>query len=136
MDHTYGLMRNTTLSQMKVAAPVQWRFLPFAREYIDHISEVADEHAFIDPENKKKVMWRSVLNGHGSFFVCECDFARVYYVSEQPMDKATKEVPWDLWGKAFQIFSKKAGRPRWEVVIFAADRPREFPQKGQLIMRP
>jgi hypothetical protein len=132
MDHTYGLMRNTTLSQMKSGAPAPtWKFLPFSRKYIDHISEVADEPAFIDPENKKKDMWKATLNGRGSFFVCECEYARIYYVSEQSMDEAVKEVPLNLWGRIFQAFTK--GNQFWQVVIFAANRPRVFPEKGQLI---
>jgi hypothetical protein len=134
-SHAYMTMRNTTLSHirgiLRSPAPV-WEYLPIERVHIDRISEVADEHAFIDPENKKREMWRAVLNGRGSFFVADCGIARVYWVSEQPMEKAVEEVDWDLWGRVFQAFGK-ARAARWEAVVFAMDRPRLFPEEGQLI---
>ena len=121
----YMTMRSTTLSHILPVLktpPLTWQILPFKREYIDKITEVAEEHAFIDPENKKRDMWRRVLNGGGSFFVAETDNARIYYISESYMDEAKAEVPWDLWARIFQLFGNK--KQRWEATIFAADRPR------------
>ena len=134
-SHAYMTMRNTTLSHIRgffrSPAP-QWETLPIEREHIDRISDVADEHAFIDPENKKREMWRKVLNGSGSFFVVDCGIARVYWVSEQSMEKAVEEVDWELWWRVFQAFGKPRAA-RWEAVVFATDRPRLFPEEGQLI---
>ena len=51
----YTTMRSTTLSHILPVLKTQpptWQILPFKREYIDRITEVAEEHAFIDPENK------------------------------------------------------------------------------------
>jgi hypothetical protein len=129
-------MRNATLSHIKglLRSPAQaWEYMPIGREEIDRIQEAADEHAFIDPENKKREMWRGVLNGRGSFFVKDCVTARVYWISEEPMEKAVDEVDWELWGRAFQAFGKVRGGRRWEAVVFAMDRPRVFPEEGQLI---
>lgn len=134
-SHAYMTMRNTTLSHIKAVlrspAP-QWEVLPIEPAYIERISEAADEHAFIDPENKKGAMWRAVLNGRGSFFVADCGIARVYWISELPIEEAQEEVDWDLWGRIFQAFGK-ARSARWEAVVFAMDRPRVFPEEGQLI---
>jgi hypothetical protein len=138
--HAYATMRNTTLTHINnyLRGPKpRWEIVPFERNFIDKIGEVADEHAFIDPENKKKAMWRGVLNGKGSFFVSDCyldnhAIARVYYISEQKMEDAIKEVDWDLWGHIFQVFGKSRGAP-WEATVFAIDRPRIFPEKEQLI---
>jgi hypothetical protein len=138
--HAYGILRNTTLfhigNYLRGPTPI-WNIQPFQRSFIDKIEEVADEHAFIDPENKKKEMWRRVLNGKGSFFVTDCYLddrviARVYYISEQKMESAIKEVDWELWGRIFQVFGKPRSS-RWEATIFAMDRPRLFPEEGQLI---
>jgi hypothetical protein len=134
-SHAYGTMRNSTMTHIRAVfrspAP-RWEILPIEREHIDRISEVADEHAFIDPENKKRAMWRGALNGAGSFFVADCGIARVYWVSELALDMAMKEVNWDLWGRIFQAFGQPRAS-RWEAVVFAMDRPRVFPEEGQLI---
>jgi hypothetical protein len=134
-SHAYMTMRNTTLSHIKAvlkSPALIWKYLQIEREYIDRISEVADEHAFIDPENKKRKMWQEVLNGRGSFFVADCGLARIYWISEQTLDKALNEVNWELWGRIIQSFGKSRGS-RWEAVVFAMNHPRIFPEKGQLI---
>jgi hypothetical protein len=137
-----------------------WEAVTADAAMFDYIRQRAEEPAFVDPANTRSEMYAALQQGHASVVVRECTCslgqnaswgARVVYVSESPYPAvAAAEVPWSTWGRIFQLFGPprgggssdsysksigkpRSGAPRWEVIVFASSRKREFPPEGTLL---
>ncbi len=123
-----------------------WEAVVVDAAMLDYIRRRAEEPTFVDPANTRSQMYAAVQQGRASVVVRECTCslasrergswgARVVYVSESPYPAvAAAEVPWPTWGRIFQLFgAPKSGAPRWEVIVFASNKQREFPPEGTLL---
>lgn len=123
-----------------------WEAVAVDAAMLDYIRRRAEESTFVDPANTRSQLYAAVQQGRASVVVreCTCSLAtnqrgswggRVVYVSESPYPAvAAAEVPWPTWGRIFQLFgAPKSGAPRWEVIVFASNKKREFPPEGTLL---
>ncbi len=123
-----------------------WEAVTVDAAMLNYIRQRAEEPAFVDPDNTRSQLYATLQQGRASVVVRECTCslasreqrswgARVVYVSESPYPAvAAAEVPWSTWARIFQLFGQpRSGAPRWEVIVFASSRKRDFPPEGTLL---
>jgi hypothetical protein len=77
-----------------------------------------------DPSNKRKVMYDGMMNGNLYVMTAKCEYGQVLAVFET-MDQMA-EMPWDLWGRIFRMFSEPWRKP-FKVFFLANKSLRVFP---------
>ncbi len=108
-----------------------WENNSIDRYDLQFLGEECNKDSEFDPTNKRKKMFREMINGNKMVVKSKCKFGQVFAVFDSADQLA--QMPWGLWGRILRLFSEK-GRKRFKVFLLATTSLRIFPPKSEPII--
>lgn len=109
---------------------VEWENINLSDKDYKFLSEECNKDSEFDPLNKRKRMFEDMKNGKLLVVASKCKYGQIVALFETMEQMA--ELPWDLWGRIFRLFSEPWRRP-FKVFFLASQSLREFPPENEPI---
>lgn len=109
---------------------VEWENINLSDKDYKFLSEECNKDSEFDPLNKRKRMFEDMKNGKLLVVASKCKYGQIVALFETMEQMA--ELPWDLWGRIFRLFSEPWRRP-FKVFFLASQSLREFPPDDEPI---
>lgn len=128
-----SILIKTLLERVEIEfskSAVEWDNTQLSKGDMRFLYEECNKDSEFDPTNKRKAMYDGMMNGNLYVMAAKCEYGQVLAVFET-MDQMA-EMPWDLWGRIFRMFSEPWRKPF--KVFFLANRSfRLFPEGNEPI---
>jgi hypothetical protein len=109
---------------------IEWKDGGMEVDDYGYLNRECNNESEFDPENKRKRMFMNLTNGKAKLAVGKCEFGSIFAVFEK--EEQNLEMPWQIWGRIFRIFSEKASKP-FKVFFLANTDLRRFPPNNKAI---
>jgi hypothetical protein len=106
-------------------------------EDIQLLKDECGKESPFDPLNKRKYLLDRFLNRTAEYDCCSCPYGKIVAIWDR--EGQEKEIPWELWGRIFRIFTNGLTPPKnnsknyFKVYFLANTNLREFPEEGNPI---
>jgi hypothetical protein len=109
---------------------LEWEVGRLDEKDYHYLESECNKESEFDLTNKRKKMFIDLINGHAKLGMAKCEFGTIYAVFES--DEQNMQMPWQLWGRIFRIFSETEHKP-FKVFFLANTKLRKFPSHNEPI---
>lgn len=103
---------------------VEWENINLGDKDYKFLRDECNKDSEFDPLNKRKKMFDDMMSGKLLVVASKCKYGQIVALFETMEQMA--ELPWDLWGRIFRLFSEPWRKP-FKVFFLATQSLREFP---------
>lgn len=106
--------------RLETSKPLLWIRDEPTQEDLDHLVKEGSENSEFDPLGFRRSVLEDLRNGKARLITKSCEIAKILAVVYPG-----QSIPWDLFGRIFQVFGKR--QTPWRVVWFANPTQRQLP---------
>lgn len=129
MSALLDVVLDSVVADFKLAEP-EWGMAIAKKDELAFLDKECNTDSVFDPNNTRKLLYMSMINGGAHIIVNRCEYGRVIAIFDNA--EQVKEVPWGLWGRILRMYSEKAD-VLFKVYFLANTHVREFPLGGRPI---
>ncbi len=111
-------------------SPPEMREGIISEDDILFLKDECNKESPFDPLNKRKYLFDRFMDKKAEYDCSICPYGQIVAIWDTPDQE--KEIPWELWGRIFRIFTNGSpkNKSKFKVYFLANTNLREFPEKG------